>query len=607
MAVKQPAFWLRYDQRLVPSGTATYRWSNRPYADVPTVGGFKEGRILDFGVINRYLTDYLGNYRNSGFRCQLTDLDRFFRILLGTDASRFMINREIAIELLSDIARAAGVATPRCVYRGVVNNHPLTSGLRMGLEGEDYIGSTFSPLSLNKMIPYRTWNRDDFPNMHRDLVGTPQQIPYGEISDEGAVDEDGLNAEKGRHPVIWLGYDESIGYHVFGIAGCAIKSINQWYASDLATDTSPDRVRQAEDTAGVDFLLPGWPGWPHPENYVEVNGQRMTIMYAAGGVADHHIEGLVNITLNICGIEDVGDGSGEVIDTAFVMLQHLFEQWIIPNNGKGYYTGNWASPPLWPTSGFSIVKSTSFAEAQDQTKLFLSDSVGYKTVFDITSQETVRDIIRYACVSFNCYIGTDWNGRLIVKVLNDLPDPEEGMLVRDNIEAIQVNPPEYAFSECENKITYQYAWDNDKERYSADLETIESLTAQEEIGQVYEPQSPHPLRMVGHTATARDSMARRLLRLKYPPKYSRILLNLCGLDMDLGDQFRLTAIAEGLGDSGYVAKPFFIMGTQLNPSKGQVELTGLDLEVFTGVDTLSVVLDSALPESEIPADGWELR
>lgn len=608
MPVKQPAFWVTLAHRLAPGADPAmvrYRWSNRPYADRPNSGGFKEGRIIDFGTIHRALTDYIGNYQNSGFRCQLSDTDRFFRTLLGIHVSSFVANSEIAIELLSDQGRAAN-ATPRTVYRGFVTDHPLASGLKYVMEGEDLIGGMFSPLSLNKTLPYRTWNRSDWPNMHRDLVGTVQPIPYGEITDVGTVDSEGLNAEKGRHPVTWLGYDESIGYHVFGVAGCAIKSINQWYASDLATDTSPDRVRQPDDTAGVDFLIPGWPGWPHDDSYVERNGQRMTIIYAAGPVADHHIQGMVNIALNICGIEDKGDGTGNLIDRAFPMLQHLFEQWLFQNEGTGYRGEDWAPPPKWG-SDYSVVKSSTFAEAQAQTAAFLGDGVGYKTVFDLTEPEALRDIIRYACLSFNCYIGIDWDGRLIVKVLNDQPDPNAGMLVRNDIEASSISPPEYAWGECENRITYNYAWDNDKQRYSADLEEIESKESRYDLRRFYEPQSPHPLRMVGHTATARDAMARRLLRLKYPPKYVTASLNLCGLDMDIGDPFRVTTLSEGLGPNGYVKRPYFCVSSTLSPSKGTVEIRGLDLETIIGENTLTIIHDSGEEESELPEDDWELR
>jgi hypothetical protein len=190
------------------SNLTEYRWSTRPLADPSTYeGGWKEGRVVKGGwePIERTLSDPSGHFESSRFGCTINDTDHLMRGLLGGLTTEHLVNREASVKLVSEAGRHAST-DPRIIARGKIRDPKPLDGMKFNFAGEDIIGGDI--ISGTKKLPQRTMTRELFDDIHRDMIGKPQPIIYGEVSDDGALDEDGEPAAKGLVPVFWCGQEQ---------------------------------------------------------------------------------------------------------------------------------------------------------------------------------------------------------------------------------------------------------------------------------------------------------------------------------------------------------------------------------------------------------------
>lgn len=605
------------------SNLTEYRWSTRPLADAGSYeGGWKEGRIASWAPIVRALSDPQGHAEAATFGWTLRDTDHLVRGWLGGVTTEQLANREAAIKLVSAAGRAAAT-TPRVLARGRIKTVTLGDGLLAKFEARDIISEGFNARQGSKLLPQRTITRELFPDVHRDLIGYPQPIIYGEVSDLGALDADGVSAEKGLVPVFWVGTEEIDGvtWDRYLVAGHAVKDIHAWFASDLESPAT--RVKQEEATAGVDFLIPGHAGWPFETTYRDLTDSRgvvhrVTLIYAQGDVSEAHKEGHINITVNVCGIEDVGDGSGTLIRRAFRIYRHALNNWVIANDGKGYYSGAWLDLPTWDFAGpeVSLIHTESFVDAQGASEARLGNEVGYVADFALTKRLPLREVIKRFNTSFDCRLGVNHHGQFFCGFIDDTADVSAATLYRDRIEIVDLPPPTFAPEEIENRVVYVYDWDADKQKFRGDREAIGDLTMQDAQGEV-RASALQEFYFVRHPETARDVAARRLLRLKRTPRYQSVVLDLAGLEQDLGELFRITHY-DGIGASGYTEHPFLAVRHEVDLNAMQVTITGLDLRriIGFGAPTLDDELGSEYEfllgdetSQALPEDGgaFELR
>jgi hypothetical protein len=212
----QPSIWIecRLEQVPVSAGTTLYRWSTRPLADAE----FVEGRVLSWGRIVRSLSDGMGQYDVGKASVLLNDADGLFRGLMETGSTtEWFDNREAAIKVLSEAGRHAALE-PRLLFRGVLDNVQLQAGRRASIDLVDRIRPY-----LDVVLPQATFERtyvdtsvtpyvsvSGFPDIHKDLVGTPIPLVGGEFSDAGALDISGAPADKGMLPAIYVGQRQTI-------------------------------------------------------------------------------------------------------------------------------------------------------------------------------------------------------------------------------------------------------------------------------------------------------------------------------------------------------------------------------------------------------------
>ncbi len=149
-APKRPNIWVELILKKYPAseGADIYRWARRPMADA---GSWKEGRLVSIGAFTRAATDVDGNYELARTRVTLTDADGFFRGLLAVQATRYFLNREAGIYMLSDEGRAANLE-PVSLFRGWVSDIQLSPGRMIELEITDVVGSQYSRFNLERII-----------------------------------------------------------------------------------------------------------------------------------------------------------------------------------------------------------------------------------------------------------------------------------------------------------------------------------------------------------------------------------------------------------------------------------------------------------------------
>jgi hypothetical protein len=175
-----PRSWLTYDYDDADRGFAldTLNHPDTYY------GGQKLGNLISLGTVERALSGRDSPYKMGNGQAEVDDSSRLLSTLEATAGSEFWFNREITINL----APAASVAlaqTPHTRFRGIVTGYP-TVGLQRSIAFTSVLGSEFSPLDLDRMIPSRQI-KDDFPDAPTDSLDKYVPIGMGIFPDRGTV------------------------------------------------------------------------------------------------------------------------------------------------------------------------------------------------------------------------------------------------------------------------------------------------------------------------------------------------------------------------------------------------------------------------------------
>lgn len=196
-SVRVTLFWDRVDG----SGTDEYRWSTRPLADE---NYFTEGRVISYSYVARMASSPDGDYSVTSGSVVLSDADGLFRGRMASPLTRYPTAREALIELLSESLRATDPSEWRTVWHGRISDAQPVVGRKFSITIADEIGSHFTGFDLEKLLGVRM-TRDIFPELPEESINRIFPIVIGEHSDIGAVNENGLPADRGMLPVIDVG------------------------------------------------------------------------------------------------------------------------------------------------------------------------------------------------------------------------------------------------------------------------------------------------------------------------------------------------------------------------------------------------------------------
>ncbi len=452
-------------------------------------------------------------------------------------------------------------------------------------------------------LGYKVYRRGMVPGPWLQFWSVPSSQTFFEddMLDTGAtVIDPATIVSGGQVPVIPVGLvadTSGFKWQAFMVCGHAVKEI---------TDVYQDGKLVPSGNFGVTWAVPGKPGFTTyfantgPCPFVDINGNRYTLIYVRGPEGDWAANGERTITLNVKGVETVGDSSGDLIVDGLDQYRHAWKNWII----QTYRTGAWLDAPTFADDGsLSQLDSDSFdaAKAVAQSRL-AGGYVGAWMLGAAGERVTIRDLIARLNVSFDVDSGFNRKTQFFVSMVddsisalsaggrvNDVRDIHEGSFRLIPMDADHFNVIPYAYSR-DYTGARETGWNAESEERS-----------QEAIDDI-EEEKPSPkieLHCVRNAVQALDVINRRLLRSKDMPFLVTWKQGMSGLSIEVGSIQRVTAY-DAIGGQGYVDRPIRIVRHEVDPNGFEVTLEGVDMErIFSGAfilgdrDTLSADWTSA--------------
>lgn len=543
------------------------------YGDVPLGNTFREARVLSISPIRRPLSDTSGRIETARTAISLSDYDGSLR---GLAASGTLLNKRVDVYAATD-AQLRANATERRIASLIIRDFKFGANMLCTLQCEDYFGSILGEYAATILIPKRLFNTTDFPNLPVALIGKPVPIGYGLLSDEAH----GATAI-GVVPAIFVGarrlsdgldWDE---YVLFGHAAAAwqsvfasdLRDVALWDPASLGHGPRPVKMDLAS-LEGTEFLVPTHSGWTSiigANPFVDHNGHRYAVIYVRGQRSLDARSGECPISVNVPGVEDVGDGSGTLITELWLQAQHFINNWWI----QSYQTGNWFSIPS--VNGYSRIATTTFAvaNAAAAARLGGSPAVGYLGAWMLGQdgkQWPIATAMAQLARDGDGEFGNDRHGRIIASVIDassasvrtftdTYGEIEEGSFDANRRIANQHNhvtikyQPNYILDPRPDSARTGVAWWSD---FSGGSVNVSDATSIGPSGINEDRELKLEAWSIRDPATAVDIGAKKLARRKDGPIYTEFRTNLCGDDVDLGDNFKVTS-QEGMDSTGWTAK-----------------------------------------------------
>jgi hypothetical protein len=544
---------------------------------------FKEARLLSISNIDRAISDQNARFTTGSMTVKLADTDRSLRQLA---ANGTLLNKRVDCYLAS-IAQLRSGATPRRVASMVIRDFTPEPDLTFTLQLEDSLGSVLGELGAPLNIPQRTLNRTDFPNLPYELIGKPVPIIYGLVSDESLG-----GPAVGVAPCTYVGarrLPDGNDWDEYVICGHAVSSIQSWFASDL-TDVSvydpasgghgPRPTRMDPAIEGTEFLIPGHSGWTAifgATKYRDFNGNRYTVIYATGQRSKDAISGDVPMSINVGGIEDVGDGTGTMIDLLPSQVAHFLANFALQN----YRSGGWSIPVV---NGYARVSTSTFTAVNTTAALRLAG--GYKGAFILGAggqSQTVSAVLAQMCADGDFDLAVNRHGQIIASMVYPL-----NSIVKSFTDVSDIAKGTFSarrkFEYLINRVTYHYGknfipdsrpWSSRTgAAWYSDTAAVPESSDATSIAAVSETRTRDmQMYSLRDQATAANVVSYLIARRSLGPIYASFQTNLAGLDVELGDLITVTHFA-GMDINGWTAKKLRVERIAVDLDKMTVELEG---------------------------------
>ena len=293
--------------------------------------------------------------------------------------------------------------------------------------------------ALKRRVPLQTVTKDIFgQGVPDDSIGRPIPWVYGEMSDDYEWSLDNNRLPVGIVPCIPLGLCETIpftnnlvplttGWQAF-LVGKVCKTFTAmylWNGSD--SDGGAVRGRIPIDyPVIVDTMLPtqaAWTTYWANAGFVRVQAadgtlHDLTMGFARGGRAYEAANtGRFPVTYNVCGIEDVGDGSGNTILDGATAIAHFICYGIFSQ----HTTGAWGTIPTLP-NGAPVINRASLTSTKAIFDLRVTG--GYQGAFVIGAtgrdRRTGEEEITAKARGLDIQLGRNHFGQIVFSTVNDL-------------------------------------------------------------------------------------------------------------------------------------------------------------------------------------------
>lgn len=569
-------------------GGTTYRWAKVAINATTR----KEPRVLSFGTLTRALTDGQGGFESAAMTITLSDFDR---VLRGLHATQTLLNQPATVYLQDEASIRSG-GTPWRVFTGVIRDFRPESDLKYRLVLEDPLTLSFSAFAQDKLIPsVLVTDAISDANPTEKVRDTPVPLPYGNLSDEDEDEPRGTIEAPFISAVTLAGFEDLGNNFRFMIGRGAIGNIQSIFIGDQFSGDPPTaRTKANASLYGTKLWAPHMDGWLYdPVQYETVGGYRYTFFYLdqAHPAAELARQRKIPITVNFCGRETTGDGTGSTIASLPLQVLH-----VLNNEAVQVATGNWlaqkalGSYSLFDTASFSTVKTRSEARI----------SGGYLGAFLIGhsgKQISLRDFIAQACRSGDFDIGINRHGQVMVTMLDRTSTASSAPVFTDQSDILKdsfsIDPHTDGI---ENSVRYAYRRNYlpalhqlsgtegsrlPREPFDgtwlSGLQTLNDATSIAAIGETRSSKLLE-LDLVRHEETADDVAAQRLALRKDPRAEAtfKVTVNR-GLAVELGDIVKVTHF-QGLSATGWTNRRLQVRRHQVDLDRLTVTLTARDVD-----------------------------
>lgn len=414
------------------------------FAKVPiNMGDPKEPRAESFRTIRRALSNAFGENLGSTMNPTLVDVDGVLRTAEDSDS---LIGCRYTQYVSSKRRLRIDPDDKTRVFDGVIKDTEPGAGRTFSVKVTDYLTTLLDEFN-KKTFPQRVFSLDDFPDMDNDpddpaiiaagtfgnptMLGKPVPIGYGLLSDESAVAPEGVVpfTFTQMRPFSSLGGFMMYEFVAFGHASAGGGQSVFIADSPLsgAASTYPSRMRVTAATAGTsapgEIAMPGSPLWVAEfgsQTYVTHNGNRYYAVYMFGPRAELARTGQVPLVGNIPGIDDVGDGTGELIDDFYRQILHLLINWVFGN----YHSGAWLSPPSVGTgpSLYSRIDTETFEALKTRMDDLMGGVKGAFILGYNGTANTLEQVLTLAAKNGHFDYGVNRHGQIIASMLDaELP------------------------------------------------------------------------------------------------------------------------------------------------------------------------------------------
>ena len=372
-------------------------------------------------------------------------------------------------------------------------------------------------------------------------------------------------------------------WHKFLVAGHACKSIDSWYVGGIR---QPTFSAQGDPDTEAYFLIPGYSAYDNAfgtnVTTETINGRLYTVCYVKeGGNSPIDVESIRNgstpFSLNVQGIEDVGNGTGTVISRSFDIYKHAMQNWVFGD----YQAGAWLSTPTFPDSeGVLLMREESFSEASALSARRVGGGYVGAGGFGLDGNfMSVREAVRVLNVSCDCDSGLNRLCQFFVSMTDDAAAVLTASPVF--VDADDVKRGSFSvdddFANHFNVVPFAYAKD-----YVSGSKTpwrgVDEARDQASIDG-YEDTLTMPVQELGFVrdqVTASDIAHRKLLRHKDPPRRVQFTTPVQGYNAELGD-VRLLSHYEGVGATGWSRQPLRVHRHAANLNDDTVQFECYDL------------------------------
>jgi hypothetical protein len=296
-------------------------------------------------------------------------------------------------------------------------------------------------------------------------------------------------------------------------------------------------------------------------------------------------------------LESSATGNGDLLTDLHDQFLHFLQN-VVVVSGEGYLSGPWNSTPTQGTDGICAIDTRSILELKEQRQQeFSGGLLGAGVVGANGEQSTVTEELKRWAVCGDFRLGPNRHWQITAVGLDEnLESGDIATVLTDEFDVhVRSFKPAPRLGELYNVIPYMYkrnhvgnGWFVDNQLYTND-DSISRWNVRQESSAV----EFHYLRDASTTLFVLGKRARRQQNVPY---YITLEGSLCltGSDYDVGKYIKLDHW-RGIGPTGWVGRPLWIMSNTLNPDNRRVALQCMDVNDLIVITPASGITPPVTP------------